>query len=145
MKNRILKPLINCSKDKYINPDYYTVVIVRSLQERNNIPCKLRQDGMMVNVLDEGYYHRYQIQSIKTGKSICDNASFVKVVDAGQGLSAYEVWLSLGNVGSEIDFFKSITYLNTMKLSIIDGELIIEDYSGDTAEIIDGELVLNNL
>ena len=143
MINKISKPITDCNNNKYVNPDYYSVVVVRTLQERNNIPCKLRQDGMIVTVIEEGYYHRYQIQSIETGKGICNNASFVRVVDAGPGLSAYEVWLSLGNVGSEIDFLNDVTYLNSMKLSIIDGELIVEDYVGDTAKLIDGELVLN--
>ena len=143
MNCKTLKPVTNCNNNKYVNPDYYSTVVVKTLQERDSIPCKLRQDGMIVTVIEEGYYHRYQIQSIETGKGICNNASFVRVVDAGPGLSAYEVWLSLGNVGSEIDFLNDVTYLNSMKLSIIDGELIVEDYVGDTAKLIDGELVLN--
>ena len=143
MNNKISKPVTKCNNNKYVNPDYYSVVVVQTLQERDNIPCKLRQDGMLVVVVEEGPYSKYQIKASELGLSACDNNSFTRVVDGGMGLSSYEIWLSLGNVGSKIDFIKDVTYLNSMKLSIVDGELIIEDYAGDTVELIDGELVLN--
>lgn len=40
----------NC-KPNIIVPDKYSVVVVRNLQERDNIPCKLRQDGMVSRAL----------------------------------------------------------------------------------------------
>lgn len=126
----------------YINQDYYSFIVVRTIAERDNIPCKLRQDGMVVTVVEQDYYQRYQIQAEITGFDICDNRSWERVIDAGPGLSAYEVWLSAGNVGSEGDFIEYLSRFSSMYFSLVDGELIIENYKGDYAEIVDGELIL---
>lgn len=62
----------NCNNNKYVNPDYYSVVIVQTLQERDNIPCKLRQNGMIVTVVEENYI-QYQIKILDTNTGICSN------------------------------------------------------------------------
>ena len=47
----------NC-KPSIIIPDKYSVVVVQNITERDNIPCKLRQDGMLVIVVEEGPYNK---------------------------------------------------------------------------------------
>lgn len=61
------------------------------------------------------------------------------------GKDTYETWLEIqGNEGkSVIEFIADVSYLNSMELSIVDGELIVENYMGDSIEVIDGELILN--
>ena len=61
------------------------------------------------------------------------------------GKDTYETWLEIpGNEGkSVIEFIQDVSYLNSMELSIVDGELIVENYMGDSIEVIDGELILN--
>ena len=54
-------PCTDCG-DNYKNPDYYSFVIVRNITERNNLPCKLRQNGMITVVIEENFKH-YQIQT----------------------------------------------------------------------------------
>ena len=74
MNNRISKPVTNCNNNKYINPDYYSVVVVKTIQERDNIPCKLRQEGMLVILVGEGY-SPYQLQT----QNLCDNTKWVRI------------------------------------------------------------------
>lgn len=67
----------NCNNNKFINPDYYSVVVVQDLNERNTIPCKLRQNGM-VAVVVENNYAQYQLQtSMELGP--CDNSAWVLI------------------------------------------------------------------
>lgn len=75
-----------CKKNKFINPDYYSFVVVQDLNERNDIPCKLRQDGMIAVVVEEGYA-QYQLQTGLT-QSKCENSSWVLVEenDVSSGL-----------------------------------------------------------
>lgn len=51
----------NC-KPKIIIPDKYSVVVVQNINERNNIPCALRQDGMVAIVVEEGYVEISHVQ-----------------------------------------------------------------------------------
>ena len=55
----------------------------------------------------------------------------------------YELWLAQGNIGTVIDYLNDISVYNAMILSIVDGELIVDNYLGDSAELVDGELILN--
>ena len=79
------------------------------------------------------------------------NASLIFVDKDGRkrkvsgGKDTYETWLEIeGNEGkSVIEFIKDVSYLNSMQLSIVDGELIVDNYMGDSAELVDGELILN--
>ena len=68
----------NCNNNKYVNPDYYSVVIVQTLQERDNIPCKLRQNGTIAIVVEEGYA-QYQIQTKEGIYSVCNNNAWVQI------------------------------------------------------------------
>ena len=80
--------------------------IVNSIQERDDIDCCHRKIGMVVSVkISETEYKNYRL----TGTSVCTN-NWVEVTSDGTvpGLSAYQVWLSLGNVGSEQDFIDSL-------------------------------------
>ena len=71
------KPITDCNNNKYVNPDYYSVVVVQDLNERNTIPCKLRQNGM-VAVVVENNYAQYQLQtSMELGP--CDNSAWVLI------------------------------------------------------------------
>lgn len=51
----------NC-KPNIIIPDKYSVVVVQNIAERNNISCKLRQNGMIAVVVEEEYA-QYQIHT----------------------------------------------------------------------------------
>lgn len=62
-----------------------------------------------------------------------------------EGKSSYEIWLESGKTGDVIDFISDVTYLNTMSFNLNEGDLIVNNYQGNTIEIIDGELVLNNI
>ena len=88
--NTILNPVQNpetdCVQETYVNPDYYSIVVVRTLAERNNIPCALRQDGMIAIIVEEGY-SQYQIRTTET-VGMCDNNSWVLTGD-GNGVIHY--------------------------------------------------------
>ena len=68
----------NCNNNKYVNPDYYSVVVVQTLQERDNIPCKLRQNGTIAIVVEEGYA-QYQIQTKEGIYSVCNNNAWTQI------------------------------------------------------------------
>ena len=68
----------NCNNNKYVNPDYYSVVVVQTLQERDNIPCKLRQNGMIAIVVEESYA-QYQIQTKEGIYSVCNNNAWTQI------------------------------------------------------------------
>lgn len=54
---------VQCEEDiPYFNSDYFSYVIVRTLIERDNIPCKLRQNGMIAIVIEERFAE-YQLQA----------------------------------------------------------------------------------
>ena len=67
----------NCN-NKYVNPDYYSVVIVQTLQERDSIPCKLRQNGTIAIVVEESYA-QYQIQTKEGIYSVCNNNAWTQI------------------------------------------------------------------
>ena len=64
----------NC-KPNIIVPDKYSVVVVQNIAERNDIPCKLRQDGMIAIVVEENYI-QYQLKVLDSGTSFCDNSNW---------------------------------------------------------------------
>ena len=67
----------NC-KPSIIIPDKYSVVVVQNIAERNDISCKLRQNGMIAVVVEEGYA-QYQIQTQEGLYSVCDNNAWVQI------------------------------------------------------------------
>lgn len=68
--------ILNC-KPGIIIPDRYSVVVVQNIAERNKISCKLRQNGTIAIVVEEGYA-QYQIQ-VQGGYSICNNNAWVQI------------------------------------------------------------------
>lgn len=56
----------NCDLPPFFNEDYFGHVVVQTIEELNDIPCKLRQDGMVATVVQEDYSD-YQLQTSKTG------------------------------------------------------------------------------
>ena len=67
----------NC-KPSIIIPDKYSVVVVQNITERNDISCKLRQNGTIAVVVEEGYA-QYQIQTQEGLYSVCDNNAWVQI------------------------------------------------------------------
>ena len=67
----------NC-KPSIIIPDKYSVVVVQNITERNDISCKLRQNGMIAIVVEEEYA-QYQIQTKEGFYGVCDNNAWVKI------------------------------------------------------------------
>ena len=68
----------NCDLPPFFNTDYFSHVVVQTLEELESIPCKLRQDGMVATVVQDGYSD-YQLQTSRTGFGICDNNAWVKI------------------------------------------------------------------
>ena len=56
----------NCDLPPFFNTDYFAHVVVQTIEELNDIPCDLRQDGMVATVVQEAYSD-YQLQTSKTG------------------------------------------------------------------------------
>ena len=71
---RICKPC----KPNIIIPDKYSVVVVQNIAERNHISCKIRQNGTIAVVGEEGYA-QYQIQTQGGLYSVCNNNAWVKI------------------------------------------------------------------
>ena len=67
----------NC-KTNVIVPDKYSVVVVQNIAERDDISCKLRQNGMIAIVVEEGYA-QYQIQTKEGFYGVCDNNAWVQI------------------------------------------------------------------
>ena len=67
----------NC-KPSIIIPDKYSVVVVQNIAERNNISCKIRQNGTIAVVVEEGYA-QYQIRTQGGLYSVCDNNAWVQI------------------------------------------------------------------
>lgn len=74
----------NCDLPPFFNPDYFSHVVVQTIQELYSIPCKLRQDGMVATVVQDNYTD-YQLQSSKLNKGVCDNTTWIKVESSGTG------------------------------------------------------------
>ena len=68
----------NCDLPPFFNTDYFSHVVVQTLEELESIPCKLRQDGMVATVVQDSYSD-YQLQTSRTGFGICDNNAWVKI------------------------------------------------------------------
>ena len=68
----------NCDLPPFFNTDYFSHVVVQTLEELESIPCKLRQDGMVATVVQDGYSD-YQLQTSRTGFGICDNNAWMKI------------------------------------------------------------------
>ena len=75
------------------------VIIVKTLQERNNIPCKLRTEGLIV-IVTSNNYEEYQLRPTLEN-SLCSNNAWV-IHDSGTGES---------NVDSNYRADKRILYL----------------------------------
>lgn len=73
-----------CKPGPFFNPDYFSHVVVQTIQELYSIPCKLRQDGMVATVVQDNYTD-YQLQSSKLNKGVCDNTTWVKIESSGSG------------------------------------------------------------
>lgn len=65
-------------KPNIIIPDKYSVVVVQNITERNDISCKLRQNGMIAIVVEEGYA-QYQIQTKEGIYSVCNNNAWTQI------------------------------------------------------------------
>ena len=76
----------DCDLPPFFNTDYFSHVVVQTLEELESIPCKLRQDGMVATVVQEDYSD-YQLQSSRIGFSKCDNRSWVRI---GKGDAVYD-------------------------------------------------------
>ena len=70
----------DCELPPFLNEDYFGHVVVQTIAELNDIPCKLRQDGMVATVVQDSYAE-WQLQSSRIGFSKCDNRSWVKMSD----------------------------------------------------------------
>ena len=70
----------NCKpcKPSIIIPDKYSVVVVQNITERNHISCKIRQNGTIAVVVEEGYA-QYQIRTKEGLYSVCDNNAWVQI------------------------------------------------------------------
>ena len=68
----------NCGLPPFFNEDYFGHVVVQTIEELNDIPCDLRQDGMLATVVQDSYAE-WQLQSSRIGFSKCDNRSWVKI------------------------------------------------------------------
>ena len=68
----------DCELPPFFNEDYFGHVVVQTIAELNDIPCKLRQDGMVATVVQDSYAE-WQLQSSRIGFSKCDNRSWVKI------------------------------------------------------------------
>lgn len=90
----------NC-KPNIINPDLYSVVVVQDIAERDKIPCKLRQDGMIAIIVDEEYT-QYQIKtSIDVSK--CNNDSWTIIqTNADQAEALYQAAMDIRTAMEEI-------------------------------------------
>ena len=65
-------------KPNIIIPDKYSVVVVQNITERNHISCKIRQNGTIAVVVEEGYA-QYQIRTKEGLYSVCDNNAWVQI------------------------------------------------------------------
>ena len=86
-KIKIDQESLNCSpvpidkcipQEPFFNPDYFSHVVVQTIEELNSIPCKLRQDGMVASIVQDEY-SKWQLQSSRTGFGVCDNRAWVKI------------------------------------------------------------------
>lgn len=68
----------NCDLPPFFNEDYFGHVVVQTIAELNDIPCKLRQDGMVATVVQDSY-SEWQLQSSRTGYDKCDNRAWIRV------------------------------------------------------------------
>lgn len=93
---------VQCEEDiPYFNSDYFSYVIVQTLKERDNIPCKLRQNGMIAIVIEERFAE-YQLQtSLNSG--ICNNTSWKRIRDGHQNYDSSNLFLF--NSRNEVDIF----------------------------------------
>ncbi|MBQ0148932.1 MAG: hypothetical protein KBS93_10935 [Flavobacteriaceae bacterium] len=78
------KPVEKCEDtSQSCNPDKCGHIVVNTIEELHMIPCKIRQPGMTVTVIEEDYSD-YRLQTAKTGFGICDNNSWVKISNGGE-------------------------------------------------------------
>ena len=93
---------VQCEEDiPYFNSDYFSYVIVQTLKERDNIPCKLRQNGIIAIVIEERFAE-YQLQtSLNSG--ICNNTSWKRIRDGHQNYDSSNLFLF--NSRNEVDIF----------------------------------------
>ena len=90
----------NCDLPPFFNEDYFGHVVVQTIAELNDIPCDLRQDGMLATVVQDSYAE-WQLQSSRIGFSKCDNRSWVRI---GKGEAVYD--------GNNLMIFSDTTALN---------------------------------
>lgn len=90
----------NCDSPPFFNEDYFGHVVVQTIAELNDIPCDLRQDGMLATVVQDSYAE-WQLQSSRIGFSKCDNRSWVRI---GKGEAVYD--------GNNLMIFSDTTALN---------------------------------
>lgn len=85
MENNIKNnTLASCKKDnKYLNLWDYSVIIVDTVLDRDSIPCKLRQNGMIA-IIPKLDYIQYQLQ-VPVGSSKCSNENWVELASEGNG------------------------------------------------------------
>ena len=76
----------DCELPPFFNEDYFGHVVVQTIAELNDIPCKLRQEGMVATVVQDSYAE-WQLQSSRVGFSKCDNRSWVRI---GKGDAVYD-------------------------------------------------------
>lgn len=140
-KIKIEQESLNCSPvpiDKcmpqgpFFNPDYFSHVVVQTLKERDNIPCKLRQDGMVATVVQESYSD-YQLQASKTGFGICENNAWVKISDGSKVLEGDKNFIYDQTTPSkEWDIFHNLNKKPSVTVTdsagtVVEGSVIIND------------------
>ena len=67
--------IICCDTDSVLGKNQFTTVTVQNIAERNEIPCKLRKDGMIAIVREENYF-QYQLRP-GPESGLCNNGSWV--------------------------------------------------------------------
>ena len=93
----------NC-KPNIIVPDYFSVVVVQTINERNDISCKLRQNGMIAVVVEEGYT-QYQIRNFEGLHAVCDNRSWIKITEGVESPGNLGYWV-IPNIITENNIIK---------------------------------------
>ena len=122
----------DCELPPFLNEDYFGHVVVQTIEELNDIPCELRQDGMLATVVQDSYAE-WQLQSSRIGFSKCDNRSWVKMSDGGEVLESdknftydqttpSKEWDILHNLNKK----PSVTVTDSAD-TVVEGNIVIND------------------
>lgn len=107
---------------RIIYPDHYSFVIVQNITERDNIPCSLRQNGMIAIVV-ESDFAKFQIKTTES-YGVCNNDSWVHITESGSGQ---------GPTAEIFKFYPNISDLLADQSNQIEQQIyIIKDATEDT-------------